>query len=81
MQLRSFNYFLYGDVINRVIKNLPGFEQQMVVKGNKVQLYRIITREANSLIKQIHNLGENKWRMPLMLPLELSKKWVESDLS
>lgn len=60
MQLRSFNYFLYGDVINRVIKNLPGFEQQMVVKGNKVQLYRIITREANSLIKQIHNLGENK---------------------
>jgi len=42
--------------------------------------YGILTREANALMKQIHNGGENKWRMPLMLPFELSKKWVEQDL-
>ena len=42
--------------------------------------YGLITREANALMKQIHNGGENKWRMPLMLPLELSKKWLDPEL-
>ena len=43
--------------------------------------YTIITRDANSLMKQIHNDGDNQWRMPLMLTFELSKKWVEQELS
>ena len=42
--------------------------------------YTLITRDANSVMKQIHNDGENKWRMPLLLPLEQSKKWLEEDL-
>ena len=32
-------------------------------------------------MKQIHNDGENKWRMPLLLPFEQSKKWLQEDLS
>lgn len=43
--------------------------------------YTIITRAANDVMKMIHNGGENKWRMPLFLTLEMSKKWVEEDLS
>ena len=43
--------------------------------------YGIITRPANNLMKQIHNGGENKWRMPLMLPFELSKQWLQKDLN
>ena len=43
--------------------------------------YTLITRDANSVMKQIHNDGENKWRMPLLLPLEQSKKWLAEELS
>ena len=43
--------------------------------------YTLITRDANSVMKQIHNDGENKWRMPLMLPFELSKKWLDEELT
>jgi putative SOS response-associated peptidase YedK len=42
--------------------------------------YTLITRNANSVMKQIHNDGENKWRMPLLLQFEESKKWLEDDL-
>lgn len=43
--------------------------------------FTIITRTANGLMKQIHNSGDNLGRMPLFLPLELSKKWVDEELS
>lgn len=43
--------------------------------------YTLITRDANSVMKQIHNDGENKWRMPLLLPFEQSRKWLDEDLS
>ncbi|HEU5366619.1 MAG TPA: SOS response-associated peptidase family protein [Hanamia sp.] len=42
--------------------------------------YTLITRPANSVMKQIHNDGDNKWRMPLLLPFELSQKWVNEEL-
>ncbi len=47
----------------------------------KIWSYTLITRAANSLMKQIHNDGANKERMPLLLPFELSKKWVTEELS
>jgi putative SOS response-associated peptidase YedK len=43
--------------------------------------FTLITRAANSLMQQIHNDGENKWRMPLFLPTDLVKEWVSEDLS
>ena len=43
--------------------------------------FTIITRTANSVMAQIHNDGDNTNRMPLMLPLELSKQWVSEELS
>ena len=32
-------------------------------------------------MKQIHNDGDNKWRMPLLLPFEQSKKWLNEELT
>ena len=43
--------------------------------------YGIITRAANELMKQVHNGGENKWRMPLLLDFAASQKWLQSDLT
>lgn len=42
--------------------------------------FTILTRAANAVMQQIHNSGDNKGRMPLFLPFELSKKWVIEDL-
>lgn len=43
--------------------------------------YTLLTRDANSVMKMIHNGGDNKWRMPLYLPAEFTKKWLKDDLS
>jgi hypothetical protein len=43
--------------------------------------YTLITRNANEVMLQIHNDGDNKGRMPLFLPFEMSKKWVEEELT
>jgi putative SOS response-associated peptidase YedK len=43
--------------------------------------FSLITRNGNDLMKKIHNDGENRGRMPLFLPLELSKEWLDEDLS
>jgi putative SOS response-associated peptidase YedK len=43
--------------------------------------FGMMTTEANKLMKWIHNDGENKWRMPLFLPLHLAKEYISEDLS
>lgn len=43
--------------------------------------YTLITRSANTVMEQIHNDGDNKGRMPLFLPFELSREWLDDDLS
>jgi putative SOS response-associated peptidase YedK len=42
--------------------------------------YTLITRPANNLMKMIHNDGDNKWRMPLFLPFDLSRLWISDEL-
>ena len=43
--------------------------------------FTLITRAANSLMQQIHNDGENKWRMPLFLTDNLRNQWLEPELT
>ncbi|MEO6549677.1 MAG: SOS response-associated peptidase family protein [Ferruginibacter sp.] len=59
------------------VVELPDMETGEMIKRWTVT---ILTREANSVMKDIHNGGDNKGRMPLFLPLELSKKWLQEDL-
>jgi putative SOS response-associated peptidase YedK len=43
--------------------------------------FTLITRSANSVMKQIHNGGPNVFRMPMFLPKELELKWLQPDLT
>lgn len=43
--------------------------------------FAVITRSANEVMKQIHNSGENAQRMPLFLPEELERKWLDPGLN
>lgn len=43
--------------------------------------FAIITRSANDLMKNIHNDGNNRYRMPLFLPFETAKEFIQPDLS
>lgn len=38
--------------------------------------YTIVTRPANTVMRAIHNGGDNAGRMPLFLPFELAKEWL-----
>lgn len=40
----------------------------------------MITRAANQVMRNIHNDGENRHRMPLYLPFDLAQEWL-SELS
>ncbi|HEX5652331.1 MAG TPA: SOS response-associated peptidase family protein [Chitinophagaceae bacterium] len=48
--------------------------------GEVTGTFSLITREANSLMKQIHNSGDQAFRMPLFLPKELELKWLDPEL-
>lgn len=43
--------------------------------------FTVLTRVANSLMKQIHNSGPRAGRMPLFLSRELELKWLQPGLS
>lgn len=49
--------------------------------GEITGTFTVITRPANSVMAQIHNGGENAFRMPLFLPKDLEIKWLLPDLS
>ena len=51
-----------------------------VETGEVTGTYTLITRAANSVIAQIHNSGDQAFRMPLFLPKELELKWLQPDL-
>ena len=49
--------------------------------GEILGTFTLITRGANSVMRLIHNSGNNRNRMPLFLPFDLAIKWLEPDLS
>lgn len=67
---------------NREIFYIPGLYQWHEVVHTdgaleKVGSFGMITRTANEVMKNIHNGGPNKHRMPLFLPWQLESKWLE----
>jgi putative SOS response-associated peptidase YedK len=57
--------------------DLPDTETGELVKR---YTFTLVTRAANPLLANIHNDGENRYRMPLFLPLDLSKQWIGQEL-
>lgn len=49
--------------------------------GELVGTFAICIRSANDLMRKIHNSGDNPERMPLMLPPELEKEWLNPALT
>ena len=49
--------------------------------GEIIGTYTLVTRAANSLMMQIHNSGDQAFRMPLFLPKELELKWLDPNLT
>ena len=43
--------------------------------------FTLITRAANPVMRQIHNSGDNAFRMPLFLPKEMELEWLQPGLS
>lgn len=52
-----------------------------VETGEMKGTFTILTRPANELMKQIHNDGENKHRMPVLMQPEEAVKWINEDLT
>ena len=63
---------------------LPGLYQYAPVPdvetGEVKGTFTLITRAGNSIMRLIHNSGDQAFRMPLFLPKELELKWLEPDL-
>jgi putative SOS response-associated peptidase YedK len=49
--------------------------------GELKGMFSLITRDGNPLMRQIHNGGDNAFRMPLFLNQELERKWLDPSLS
>lgn len=49
--------------------------------GEITGTFTVVTRPGNSVMAQIHNGGDNAFRMPLFLPKELEIKWLQPDLT
>ncbi|MBS1566272.1 MAG: SOS response-associated peptidase, partial [Bacteroidetes bacterium] len=60
------------------VTELPDLETGELVKRFT---FTLITRNANAVMASIHNDGENRGRMPLLLPFDLSREWLEDNLS
>ena len=70
---------------NRPVFCLPGLyhypNRADQETGEITGTFTLITRPANSLMAQIHNGGDNAFRMPVFLPHDLEIKWLLPDLS
>ena len=60
------------------VADLPDLDTGEMMKR---YTFSLITRNGNDLMKKIHNDGDNRGRMPLFLPLALSKEFLSETLS
>jgi putative SOS response-associated peptidase YedK len=56
---------------------LPSDPETGEIRGT----FTLITRAANPVMRQIHNSGDNAYRMPLFLPKEMELEWLRPDLT
>jgi len=49
--------------------------------GEMRGMFTMVTRMGNQVMRQIHNSGDNAYRMPLFLPKELELEWLNPDLT
>jgi putative SOS response-associated peptidase YedK len=52
-----------------------------VDKPERIPTFTLITRPANEILGKIHNSGEFRERMPLILPASLEREWLNPHLT
>lgn len=52
-----------------------------VETGELKGTFTLVTRGANAVMKQIHNSGDQAFRMPLFLPKDLESEWLDPNLT
>jgi putative SOS response-associated peptidase YedK len=60
---------------------VPGLYDEPNSHSNGLYTFTLITRQANSLMRLIHNAGNDAFRMPLFLTKELETLWLKEDLT
>lgn len=64
---------------------IPGLyhvaKAEFTTTKEEIGTYSMLTRNANSVMAQIHNAEAMDPRMPLFLPFELAQKWLLPDLT
>jgi putative SOS response-associated peptidase YedK len=75
----------YVELKERNIFCIPGLYHYSPIPdpetGEQKGTFTLVTRAANSVMEQIHNSGDQAFRMPLFLPKELELKWLEPGLT
>jgi putative SOS response-associated peptidase YedK len=72
---------------DRVLFCLPGLYHYNTMipsdpeTGEVRGMFTLITRAANPIMRQVHNSGDNAFRMPLFLPKEMELEWLRPDLT
>ncbi|CAL1520107.1 SOS response-associated peptidase [Chitinophaga sp. MM2321] len=52
-----------------------------VDKPARIPTFTLLTRSANTVMRQIHNGGDNAGRMPMMLTNDLAQEWLHPQLT
>lgn len=68
IQLKGQDGFAFGGL----------WETSRARDGTEVMSCTIVTLRANALMRGIHNAGRNRRRMPLMLPRDKQRAWLET---
>ena len=77
IQLKGRPMFCLRPVFTTTILKMPSDPETGEMRG----MFTLITRSANSVMRQIHNSGDNAFRMPLLLPKEMEMEWLRPDLT
>ena len=60
---------------------MPEFVDKATGELMPFPTWALITRDANSLMRMIHNSGDNPFRMPLYLPVAMAEEFISPDLT
>lgn len=76
----------YIQLKDRELFCLPGLyhypnRPSNIETGEVIGTYTLVTRAANSIMRQIHNSGDQAFRMPLFLTKEMERKWLDPALT
>lgn len=69
---------------DRAVFLLPGLFNYSHIPNSYGELmgtFAILIRNGNDVMRNIHNSGDNPHRMPLMLPAELEREWLNPALT